>query len=321
MWKSFSGQVVTTPHQQPGVCCKRSQAVQSCTEAAWRSSPGGDRPPPHLCTRSIHYPATLVGQLLTCCQAVGQLVATNLPARNLAAWKTVPSSKVTRQESYWCACKEKGPSQAPVQRLLLLLWPPLERPALVTLRPAWPALPPQLTGGAGFIGSHVAAALVQRYVSYKASQGIGRTITPRTVFDRCGRRAGTLAPPRPTHLVSGCLSQAMNASMRTSCRIYVVRACALVLEPSAGAGCGACGRSTHRRPTAIPPQPGHACQLQVVVLDRLDPCASTKNLEAAQAAAPGRLKLVRGDILAADLLQVGSCRAKVRAHSPTVAVT
>ncbi|KAL4439426.1 hypothetical protein ABPG77_008755 [Micractinium sp. CCAP 211/92] len=46
----------------------------------------------------------------------------------------------------------------------------------------------------------------------------------------------------------------------------------------------------------------HYCFL-VVVQDRLDPCASTKNLEAAQAAAAGRLKLVRGDILAADLLQ------------------
>ncbi|KAL4437244.1 hypothetical protein ABPG75_004383 [Micractinium tetrahymenae] len=42
---------------------------------------------------------------------------------------------------------------------------------------------------------------------------------------------------------------------------------------------------------------------KVVVLDRLDYCASTRNLEAAEAAAGGRLKLVRGDVLAADLVQ------------------
>lgn len=53
--------------------------------------------------------------------------------------------------------------------------------------------------------------------------------------------------------------------------------------------------------------------LQVVLLDRMDPCASTRNLEAARTAAPGRLKLVRGDILAADLVQVAA-RGWVCAH-------
>lgn len=55
--------------------------------------------------------------------------------------------------------------------------PPPLMPPPSAIRPCSPshsalALPPlQLTGGAGFIGSHVAAALVQRYPSYKASTG------------------------------------------------------------------------------------------------------------------------------------------------------
>lgn len=135
-----------------------------------------------------------------------------------------------------------------------------------------------LTGGAGFIGSHVAIRLVKRHPDVKVREERERERdAPPGIISRRRRPAPAAgARPREAPLSVGAAAPSPPA-----------------LSPHPP--------NKNAQPPQIKTPPHHPPPSQVVVYDSLEYCASIKNLSAIKDAP--NFKFVKGDVASADLVR------------------